>query len=366
MKAAYRSITHRFADRCIGRCDYRLAYRLMMLLGLAIMSTMAYAADMNKTYKKLVERYDVADEVKIVDAKAPVAFWNATLKNNELLRKFNKNMKKNRGAEKEANARTMELPRMYPLYDETVMVDMQGFCDTLLTDMGITDTGINCSLHIVDSDTPNYFSAMTEDGFAICLTSGLLAKKGVTREILMGYVANEFAHNALMHSKRGFYADAKQRRKDDLIGTLVGTAVLTAVCLTPDAYSNDHHSHCCNSNDPGTRDDSEADKDNKKEITSSAIEFSQKYSHEQIYEADLVAYRFLENVSSGEDFINGLRILGSNYDSLYEENRYDRPSTSERIDFLKYVQSNPQIGNKINDRIRQQAAQAAASKKRRR
>ena len=97
-----------------------------------------------------------------------------------------------------------------------------------------------------------------------------------------------------------------------------------------------------------------------------AIEFSQKYSHEQIYEADLIAYRFLENMGSGEDFINGLRILGSNYDSLYEENRYDRPSTSERIDFLKYVQSNPQIGNKINAHMRQQAAQATASRKRRR
>ncbi|MDE6337557.1 MAG: hypothetical protein K2J63_13170 [Muribaculaceae bacterium] len=350
----YRSITHRFS------------YRLMMLLGVAIMSVVAYAADVDKTYRKLIEKYDVADEAKIVDANAPVAFWNATIKNNELLRKFNKNMKKNRGAEKEANTRTMELPRMYPLYDESVVEQMQGFCDTLLMDMGIKDMGVNCSLYVVDSDNPNYFSAMTEDGFAICLTSGLVAKKGVTREILMGYVANEFAHNALLHSKRGFYADAKQRRKDNLIGTLVGTAVLTAVCLTPDAYSPDHHNHCGNGDDPATRDDSEADKDYKKEITSSAIEFSQRYSHEQIYEADLIAYRFLENMGSGEDFINGLRILGSNYDSLYEENRYDRPSTSERIDFLKYVQNNPQIGNKINAHMRQQAPQAAASRKRRR
>ena len=134
MKAAYRSITHRFS------------YRLMMLLGVAIMSVVAYAADVDKTYRKLIEKYDVADEAKIVDANAPVAFWNATIKNNELLRKFNKNMKKNRGAEKEANTRTMELPRMYPLYDESVVEQMQGFCDTLLMDMGIKDMGVNCSL----------------------------------------------------------------------------------------------------------------------------------------------------------------------------------------------------------------------------
>ncbi|MDE5882733.1 MAG: hypothetical protein K2H60_13500 [Muribaculaceae bacterium] len=362
MKTAYRSITHIFGDRFTVRFDYSSTYRLMMLLGMVIMSALAYATDTDKTYRKLIEKYDVADEAKIVDANAPVTFWNATLKNNELLRKFNKNMKKNRGAEKEANAKTMELPRMYPLYDESIVANMQGFCDSLLIDMGIRNSGVNCSLHIINSDNPNYFSAMTEDGFAICLTSGLVTKKGVTREILMGYVANEFAHNVLMHSKRGFYAEAKQRRKDDLIGALVGTAVLTAVCLTPDAY--DHHRHCDNGNDSCAGDDLDANKDNKKEITSSAIEFSQKYSHEQIYEADLIAYRFLENMGSGEEFINGLRILGSNYDSLYEENRYDRPSTSERIDFLKYVQSNPQIGNKINARMRQQAAQAAASRKR--
>ncbi|MDE6769773.1 MAG: hypothetical protein K2J78_08640 [Muribaculaceae bacterium] len=271
MKTAYRSITHILVDRFTVRFDYSSTYRLMMLLGMVIMSAVAYATDTDKTYRKLIEKYDVADEAKIIDANAPVDFWNVTLKNNELLRKFNKNMKKNRGAEKEANAKTMELPRMYPLYDESVVEHMQGFCDSLLIDMGIRNSGVNCSLHIINSDNPNYFSAMTEDGFAICLTSGLLAKKGVTREILMGYVANEFAHNALMHSKRGFYADAKQRRKDDLVGALVGTAVLTAVCLTPDAYSPDHHSHCRNENDSCAGDDSEADKDYKKEIISYAM-----------------------------------------------------------------------------------------------
>lgn len=361
MKATYRLISHRIA----GRIAYGFGGRVIMVLGMLVVAFASYAGDMDKTYRKMIEKYDVADEAKMVEAYAPGEFWYTALKNNELLRKFKKEMKKSKGAEKEATAKIMELPRLYPLYDESIVENMQGFCDSLLMDMGIADAGVNCSLHIIDSNTPNYFSALTEDGFAICLTSGLVNKKGINHDILKGYVANEFAHGALMHSQRGLYADAKQRRKDNLINGIVGGAVLAAVCLVPDAYSSDCCDHCYVD---GTSSESNAEKnkDYKKEINSSSIEFAQKYTHAQVYEADLVAYRFLENVGSGEEFINGLKILGSNYDAFYEENRCDRPSISERIAFLNYVQSNPQLGNKVNNKIRQAAIQAVADRKRRR
>lgn len=34
----------------------------------------------------------------------------------------------------------------------------------------------------------------------------------------MGYVAHEFAHGAFLHHIRGFYAEAKERRKNKLLG----------------------------------------------------------------------------------------------------------------------------------------------------
>ena len=97
---------------------------------------------------------------------------------------------------------------------------MQGFCDTLLANMGIAELGINCSLHVVQSEEINAYTVLTENGFAMCLTSSLLTQRGISYNILMGYIAHEFAHGALMHHIRRFYANAKEYRKQRLLGNI--------------------------------------------------------------------------------------------------------------------------------------------------
>lgn len=91
----------------------------------------------------------------------------------------------------------------------------------MLIDMGISSLPLKCSLHIIYSDEVNSFNALTEDSFVICLTSALLQRKGMTREIIMGIVANEFSHGALQHRLRGLYAGAKKRRKNELSASII-------------------------------------------------------------------------------------------------------------------------------------------------
>ena len=195
----------------------------------------SFAANVEKQYKKIIENFDVADEAKAIDSISPTAFWYAVLDNNELLAKFVKVIQKNKGAEKEALQKTAQLPKFYPQYDESIVEDMQGFCDTLLINMGIRDLNLKCSLHLVYSDEPNAFTALTEDGFAMCLTTGLFTKRGVTYETLMGYVAHEFTHGALFHHIRGFYAEAKERRKNELLGGIA--AGLNGLAAGMEAYN---------------------------------------------------------------------------------------------------------------------------------
>ena len=253
-------------------------------------------------------------------------------------------MKKNKGAEKEAINKNAQLPRFYPQYDETIIESMQGFCDTLLMDMGIVDLGIKCSLHIVDSDEINAFTALTEDGFAMCITTGLVSKKGMNYDILMGYVAHEFAHGALLHHARGFYAEAKERRKNELLGGIA--AGLNGLTAGMEVYNAAAYGIPTSGTDYGARIASISD-----DIKSSTLKYSFKYSREQEYEADLIAYRFMEHLGVGEEFINGLRILGTDYDALYNEYS-DHPTISSRIDFLKYVQQHPELGNKKNAKLK--------------
>lgn len=112
---------------------------------------------------------------------------------------------------------------------------MQGFCDTLLANMGIAELGINCSLHVVQSEEINAYTALTENGFAMCLTSSLLTQRGISYNILMGYIAHEFAHGALMHHIRRFYANAKEYRKQRLLGNIA--IAVNAAAAGAEAYA---------------------------------------------------------------------------------------------------------------------------------
>lgn len=302
------------------------------------------ASSIEKGYKKLIEKYDVDDSAKHVNKNCPTDFWLAVYYNNESLIKFCNDMAKNRGAEKEALKKIKDIPRFYPQYDESIIESMQGFCDTVLIDMGIDKLPLSCTLHLVNSDDVNAFTVLTEDGFAMCLTTALLCKKGVNYNIIMGYVAHEFVHGAFQHHLRSLYANAKERRKNELLAGIA--AGLNGIAAGANAYAAGS-AGVVYDNSPYY----DAIKRLDNEVKISTLKYTYAYSREQEYEADLVAFRFLENLGLGEEFINGLRILGSMYDYLYDEFT-DHPTTTSRIEFLKFVRENPSIGNKVNKKMR--------------
>lgn len=316
----------------------------LILLLCFFLSFAVYAANPEKDFKKYINKYDVADEAKTLTDNTPSQFWITALDHNESLVKFAKDMDKGKGAEKEALRRAANLPRFYPEYDNTVMENLQGFCDTLLINMGINELGYKCSLHVVYADELNAFCALTENGFAICLSSGLITQRGMTCEILMGYVAHEFAHGALYHHLRGLYAEAKQRRKNKLLGGIA--AGLNVLAAGANAYSAGVAGTTYD-NTPYYNALANIDAD----IKLSTLKYSFKYSREQEFEADLFAYRFLENLGCAEEFINGLRILGTQYDGLYSEYS-DHPTVQSRISFLRYVAEHPELGNKENGKLK--------------
>lgn len=74
-----------------------------------------------------------------------------------------------------------------------------------------------------------------------------------------------------------------------------------------------------------------------------------------INEADLIAYRFMEYLGASDEYIDALSMLGTEQDKIYNDYS-DHPKTSDRISFLKYVQTHPELGNKENDKLRKKIA----------
>lgn len=319
--------------------------RIFLIIAI-VTAFVANAADAEKEYRKIIEKYDIAYQAKAVRDSSSAVFWGAVLDNNELLLKFQRDMRKNRGAEKEALRRTSQLPRLYAQFDESIARDMQGFCDSLLAETGISALGGNCTLHIVSDEEPYAFTALTDNGFAMCLTTGLVAKTGVTRDVLMGYVAHEFVHGALHHHARSYYDQARKRRKDNLLLGMLAVGVVGAVTAaealdpTPsdgDTYINDSGNTTVNINTDATH---------------RVPKFFFNYTRDQEHEADLIAFRFMQHLGKEKPYIDGLKILGStNYDTLFGADS-NRPPVVERINFLNYVEEHPELGNTQNRHLK--------------
>ncbi len=332
-----------------------LSKKLIFFLFCLSFATFSLYADVEKDFRKYIGKYDVADEAKAIELNSPIEYWRAVMDNNEQLFKFIKDIGKGKGAEKEALRKAKELPRFYPQYDRTIINSLQGFCDTILLDMGISSLGLNCSLHIVNADELNAFCALTEDGFAMCLSSALLNQQSIDYYIIMGYVAHEFTHGVLLHHIRSLYAEAKERRKNELLGYIA--AGLNGFAAGMEAYNASAYGIPPSGTDYGS-----IIAGIGTDIRISTLKYSFKYSREQEYEADLLAYRFLENLGCADKYIDALRILGSEYDTLYSDYS-DHPTITMRINFLKFVQQNPELGNKDNKKLKKKRLAAEAKKR---
>lgn len=303
-------------------------------------SITCYAGSADKEYKKILEKHDVPPEAKGSNKNNPSAYWEALLNNNDQLVKFASDMHKLKGAEEEVFAEVAAIPKFNAQCNSIICEDMQGFCDTLLLDMGISGERPKCSLYIVHDDEVNAFTALTDDGFAMCVTTGFVAKKGCTYEILMAAVAHEFAHGAYFHYLQNSYAKAKRKRRNLLIG-----GVISELSAMHKSFSY------ARGQEPMPQDDMQS---LYNRLNSETARYALKFGREQEYEADIVAFRFMQWIGKEDAFIDLLKFMGTDYDYLNDE-WSDHPTIAARIGLAEYMKLHPEIKNKEIDKLRKKA-----------
>lgn len=317
--------------------------RVLFFIQFLLFALLSFANPYEKEFKKIVESYDVPQEAKSGVVSCPSAYWSALLDNNDLLFKFKSEMTKMKGAQKEALKKFSEIPRFYVRYDESICDDKQGFCDTLLMDMGISPQIYKCNLHIVLDEQVNAYTVLTEDGFAMLLSTGLILKEGCTYDILKAVVAHEFTHGIYCHHLQSLYKTEKLRRQATLS---------KAIAMTGEAFAAGAKALA------GEKYDNSEIHENMREISERINTerdlYSFEYMREQEFEADIVAYRFMQWIGKGDIYLELLRFLGSDFDFLY--NGYsDHPKSTTRINLIKYIKSNPEIYNTKIAKLRKKA-----------
>lgn len=303
-----------------------------------LFSITCFAKDNNKDFIKLIQKYDVPEKARNLDPDVSTTqFWNQVLDDNPINLNLIKNINKGKGAEKEALAGVNRMKLYDYRLDVTLIPELKGYCDTLMMNMGLPK-GV-CEVNVIHDPSPNAFAVLTQNGFAICLNTGLLKRLDYDYYRIMAVTAHEFAHGAFFHHLRTEYETAKKERKDKVAGAIA--AGLTAISAGVDAYTS--AATGSNTYDPSFY--SDRINDIADEMKLSSIKFRYKYNREEELQADLVALRFMEHLGMGKKYMEALQMISSSKDYFwYDEEFSNHPSTIYRLEFLDFVLKNPQYG----------------------
>lgn len=162
---------------------------IILSLLLLLFPLVLEAKNLDNDFKKIIEKYDVAEECRRKKYNSGAECISDFLKHNQAYQKFNEDMQKNRGAEKEADRNFRLLPSFYPEYDESVITELQPMCGSILLKMDLKNVDPNISLHVLCYEEINAFCAKKDNSFGLGLYAGLLCTKGMDVEIIMAAVA---------------------------------------------------------------------------------------------------------------------------------------------------------------------------------
>lgn len=302
-----------------------------------ILPFLGMAKDNTKEFVKLIQKYDIPEEARNLSSTATCKeFWQKTIGHNPELLNLLHDLKKNRGAEKEAGYAINRMKLIDYRLDVDIIPSFAGYCDTLALDMGLPTEYFD--LNIIDDITPNAFTVQTKKGFAICLHIGLLERLDYDYGRIMAVTAHEFAHGILQHHLREEYRVAKERRKNKILGGIA--AGMTALAAGADAYA---------SGVTGEKYDSEKYSKQIEKIANdvniSTLKYRYRYGREQELEADLIAQRFMQFLGYDNKYLEALQLITNSEDYFWFDEDSDHPSTIYRLEFLDFVNKNPQYTN---------------------
>lgn len=152
---------------------------------LAVITTIGCSAETNqgKSFRKIAE-VELPRAIRNLSPSEADDFWQLLVDNDWQLKKFDRDIAKHKGAEKEAEERYASMPRFYPRYNTYVATDLQPYADSLLATVGSPASTPAEGLYFISDYYPAAYTVPTDSAYAVCITTGLLSKPGVTDDLL--------------------------------------------------------------------------------------------------------------------------------------------------------------------------------------
>lgn len=283
-----------------------------------------FAANPEKTYCKLIEKYDVADTV--LNAPSAEAFWTLLQLTDNEYRKTYKSI--NSKGDKDIKRDMEDLITNSDFYFRNVPTDpsLYALAEHMIDFSGIR--AVNPLAILTITEEPDIAMWGYPNGY-LFFTHPMLRELGNDSIAAQAILTAEAAHYVLQHA----YAHAKwekSRKKRGLWGKILGVIASVTAGYVLEEMSDGYF--------PGVEFGT---------TVAIAIAYSETpqryqmlYTPDQIYQADIIAYRFMEWCGyGGQTYISALEKVGYDLDATQAYSK-DNPTIVSRLGLLRYLAAN--------------------------
>lgn len=282
--------------------------------------------------KRVINKFDAPYLRKASSLRIPTDFWNTIIANDKNVAKYNNAVKKN---DKTLNAAYNALV----VYDnqtqtyEYITTEYNDIVERLVYDLGIGELTYKKPVKVIMDETINA---------SMDYTGQMRINKGcfiyLTYKELLAVCAHEMAHYACAHVITSVWKVAKKQKTNRAWASL-GTALTVGMVAGASMYGGSNGVDVSHLNDLIAHSDillgaAYADADQ------ATVRYKYRYSRNDESEADIIAYRFMEQMGyGGEHVLSLLRKLIDLYGDTPAGKYDDHPSKVFRCQVISAMMS---------------------------
>ena len=290
-----------------------------------------------QSYKKILLNYDVIKYLpEVSDGKAD-SFWKYINDNNKDFQSLINRINTKGGSAKKAKETLSSLLSQNEYYYKSITkynAHIDSFKYIILGDLPVAHTA---SINYLDYDEINAFCTPKMN---VYIYDGLL--KALPQDSKIGMpcfyavLAHELAHGMFQHSLVAMYKRFKKEKSNELFASIA-----TGMAVFNDSYSK------ARGTENMVGDVSEYSAMVHAWADKETLLYQFKYSREQEYQADIIAFRLLDWLGiGGENVLYMLKSIQMPFE--YSDEYNDHPTIQERIGLLEYLCNQKRIVPKTN------------------
>lgn len=299
--------------------------------------TQASAANPDKEWLDLLRKFDIRDSLS--KASSRTEFWRIARDNSA---SFNKAYK----VAKSGRAKTIQRQMGIAIKDarENYIEEEYPYQIVTLLDSIRSYSGIGglypeeSKLFLDPSEYPNSYAL--PDG-SVYITYGMLVKMDFNPNLLMAVYARELSHFVLQHSFLNMYRLNRLRLRKRIFNEL-----FSVISIGLSRYADMQFSEIGFSTSIA-RNALDLTRASRRDISRKTVVDKMNYGRELEFEADIIAYRFLEFAGIETDtYLEMLRRLNSDLE-IFSRDESEHPLTEDRIKLISILRSEPDLRVKV-------------------